>query len=256
MGNEPLTRKILEEILDVKLSPLKASIKDLNDKMAEFQKFIDEANKNYEDTNTRMTSMEKVFSTITTESKALSNTILQLEGKISNLKKTCNELEQYSRRECLEIHGIPLPPRERNIKENTNELVIKIGDMVGVPVGPVDISVSHRIPTSQNYQGKRSIPAIIVKFARRNTKESFYRARKELRGLTTKDLGFSDENNIFINESLTEANKELFKATLKVKKDCSYEYIWTSNGKIYLRKERDSSAILIKNEEELNKLKR
>ena len=33
-------------------------------------------------------------------------------------------------------------------------------------------------------------------------------------------------------------------------------FIWTSNGKIYLRKERDSSAILIKNEEELNKLKR
>ena len=87
MGNEPLTRKILEEILDVKLSPLKASIKDLNDKMAEFQKFIDEANKNYEDTNTRMTSMEKVFSTITTDSKALSNTILQLEGKISKFKE-------------------------------------------------------------------------------------------------------------------------------------------------------------------------
>ena len=247
MGNEPLTRKILEE------TPLKATIKELTDKMAEFRKFIDEANKKYEETNTRMSGIEKVFSTITTEKRVLNNTILQLEGQITSLKKTCNELEQYSRRECLEIHGIPLPPKERDFKENTNELVLKIGDMMGVSVRPEDISVSHRIPTSQKYQGRRSAPAIIVKFTRRDTKEMFYRGRKELRGLATKDLGFSDENIIFINESLTEVNKELFKATLK---DHSYDHIWTSNGRIYLRKDRDSSAILIKDQEELNKLKR
>ena len=99
MGNEPLTRKILEEILDVKLSPPKATIQEMTDKMAEFRKFIDEANTKYEETNTRMAGIEKVFSTITTENKALNNTIFQLERKITNLKKTCNELEQYSRRE-------------------------------------------------------------------------------------------------------------------------------------------------------------
>ena len=71
MGNEPLTRKILEEILDVKLSPLKATIKELTNKMAEFRKFIDEANTKYEETNTRMSGIETVFSTITTENKAL-----------------------------------------------------------------------------------------------------------------------------------------------------------------------------------------
>ena len=41
--------------------------------------------------------------------------------------------------------------------------------MMGVLVGPEVISVSHRIPTSQKYQGKRSLPAVIVKFARRDT---------------------------------------------------------------------------------------
>ena len=108
---------------------------------------------------------------------------------------------------------------------------------MGVSVGPEDISVSHSIPTSQKYQGKQSAPAIIVKFARHDTKEMLYRGRKELRGLTTKDLGFSNENNIFVNKSLTEANKELFKATLKVKKDYRYDYTWTSNGKIYWQKD-------------------
>ena len=45
---------------------------------------------------------------------------------------------------------------------------------MGVSVGPEDISVSHRIPTSQKYQGKRSAPAIIVKFAQHDTKEMLY----------------------------------------------------------------------------------
>ena len=91
MVDEPFTRKILEEILVVKLSPLKATIKE---KMAEFRKFIDETNKKYEETNTRMSGIETIFTTITTENKALNNTILDLEGKVTNLKKTCNELEQ------------------------------------------------------------------------------------------------------------------------------------------------------------------
>ena len=124
--NEPITRKILEEILDVKLSPLKATGKELVVKLAEFRKFINEANTKYEETNTRMSGIKKVFSAITTENKALTNnTIFQLEGEITSLKKTCNELEQYSRWKYLEIHGIPLAPKERDIKENTNELVIK-----------------------------------------------------------------------------------------------------------------------------------
>ena len=71
MGNEPLTRKILEEILHVKLSLLKGTIKELTDKMAEFCKFTDEAKKKYEETNTRMSDIEKVYSTNTARKQAL-----------------------------------------------------------------------------------------------------------------------------------------------------------------------------------------
>lgn len=172
------------------------------------------------------------------------------------MKKICNEHEQYSRRECLEIQGIPLPPKGSMVREDTNELVLKIGDIVRVHISADDISVSHRLPMSHKYKGKRSLPAIIVKFVRRDTKELFYRARKKLKDFTTHDLGFSDGNNIFISESLTEANKELFKAAIKVRKDYSYDYIWTSNGRIYLREDSDSRAIHIRSEDDLLKLQR
>ena len=126
---------------------------------------------------------------------------------------------------CLEIQGILLPPKGSTIRENTNELVLKVGNVMGVQINKDDISVSHRLPMRQLYKGRRSVPAIIVKFVRCDTKELFYQARKKLKDFTTCDLGFPDGNNIFISESLTEANKELFKAALKFRNEYSYDFI-------------------------------
>ena len=88
-------------------------------------------------------------------------------------------------------------------------------------------------------------PAIIVKFVRREMRESLYRARKRLKSITTADFGFSVDKKIFINESLTPKNKELFKECLKFKKDKSYKFLWTNAGKIFLRRNVDSPVIPI-----------
>jgi hypothetical protein len=63
-------------------------------------------------------------------------------------------------------------------------------------------------------------------------------------------------NAIYINESLTQKNKALFKQCLKMKKDLHYRLIWTSNGKIRLRKNSESSIIYIKSKDDLQKLRR
>ena len=52
----------------------------------------------------------------------------------------------------------------------------------------------------------------------------------KLKGKTTKDLGLCEANNIYISESLTASNRELFNEALKVKKDLNYKFIWSSNG--------------------------
>ena len=56
-----------------------------------------------------------------------------------------------------------------------------------------------------------------VKFVR-HTKEIFYCARKNLRNVTTMDLGYILDNNIYVTESLTEKNRLLFRECLNVKK--------------------------------------
>ena len=85
-------------------------------------------------------------------------------------------------------------------------------------------------------------PAIIVKFTSRDIREKLYRARKVLKVITSQDLGFSEENRIFINESDTQSNKELFKDCLKVKKDKGFKFSWTSEGKIFTRKDKHEGS--------------
>jgi hypothetical protein len=96
-----------------------------------------------------------------------------------------------------------------SIKENTDNIVIKVANLIGVKIKNEDISVSHRLQTSKSYKGRnKDMPPIIVKFTRRNIKESLYKARTLLKGFSTKDLGYVGEDNIFITESLTSKNKE------------------------------------------------
>jgi hypothetical protein len=66
-------------------------------------------------------------------------------------------------------------------------------------------------------------------------------------------IGFSRraENNIFIAENLTRKRKLLFNACLKFKKDHGFRFIWTQHGRILLRKDTESPAIHVKDENDL-----
>ncbi len=68
-------------------------------------------------------------------------------------KSALNELEQYGRRECLEISGVP--PIEG---ENCEDITIKVAKAMGVDIGKDDIVASHRIRKANGD------PVIISKF--------------------------------------------------------------------------------------------
>jgi flavorubredoxin len=78
-------------------------------------------------------------------------------------------------------------------------------------------------------------------------RDRLYYARKHLKDKTTSDIGFGriSDNKIYIAESLTSKNKELFKKCLDARRSLNYKFIWTSQGRIYLRKNSDTPAKLI-----------
>jgi len=249
----------LAKILDDKLSPL-------NTRIAELKKSVDEAMNHVEFVNAKYDELLQMMKSSNDERKALQdeNKILQDENKIlkatihsierslESVTRANHDLEQYTRRECVEIRGIPVAATPS--EEQTNNIVKDVGKLLGVDITENDISVSHRMPQSQERKGKPRPPAIIVKFTRRDVKDNFYRARKHLKDLTTQDLGYSEKNKIYLAESLSERNRMLFKDCLKVKKDLEFKFIWTLNGKIFMRKDKDSPVHLIANKEDLQKM--
>ena len=139
----------------------------------------------------------------------------------------------------------------------------QVASLLDVEVGEDDISISHRLPpippwTDVNGTVHSPPPSIIAKFVKRDVKENFYRARFKLKNKSSRDLaGLSsaEGNKIFVSESLTQTRKKLFKAALKVKKELNFDFLSTSNGRIFLRQSKDSRSHLITSNSDLAKLK-
>ena len=168
--------------------------------------------------------------------------LIELENKIEKETILRNELEQYGRRDNLEIHGIPVSPNE-----NTNELIKEVAQKLNVRLLDSDISSSHRIPAMN-----RKYPAIIVKFSNKDKRNIIFRNRRNLHG--KKNYSISGVTTIYINENLTQRKRNLFARSYKRKVEENYQYIWTNNGQIYLRKTKSDPKIEINNEEDLNKI--
>ena len=192
------------------------------------------------------------------------NTLLKEE--ISNLKSQAaalktqeikdsikvDELEQYGRRQNLEIVGVP-----EKENENTNAIVLEVAKMLDVDIMSSHISTSHRLPkkkaSSRNNSGSSPI---IVRFTSRDIKNQIYANRKMARFVDLKNFSVSDTKNIFVNENLTPTRKQLFWKTKQEVKNNSWKYIWTHNGNVLVKKDDNATITAIKNELDLNLIKK
>ena len=166
------------------------------------------------------------------ENIMLKQRVNELQNKIAVIDNDCEGLKQYSRRDLLEVHGIP-----QNLEENTDNLVQHVAQLAEINLDASDISISHRLPAKR---GKTA--AVIVKFTRRKVRDTIYNNRYKLRGKTTSDLGFTQSNRIYINESFTAKGKQLFYEVKTYQKSHNFKYIWSRNGNVYLRKNDDHTT--------------
>ena len=205
---------ILEDKLKNALAPLSKSIEETKTSVA----FI--SNK-YDELLAKMTKYDQEKKDLVIGNTSLRAELLDSSKQIKMPKDSINSLEQYTRRDCVEIRGIPYVEGE-----NTNNIVVKLGEKIGVKLNKDDIS----------------------------TRENFYRARKLLKDMTTRDLGYSGENIIFVNASLTQKNKDLFNECLKIKKDKGFRFLWTYAGKIFMRRNENSQVIHVTDASILQKI--
>ena len=103
-----------------------------------------------------------------------------------------------------------------------------------VPISNGDVEVVHRLST-------REKAGIIVTFSSRPVAEQFLTNKRSLRTKSARDYDYVLENQedkgwIFINESPTKMNKELFKKARKQCKDKNFQFVWTKNDNILMNR--------------------
>ena len=135
-----------------------------------------------------------------------------------------DDLEQYSRKHNLEFHGIP-----ESSQENLAEQIIKLGNVLNVPIRNNDIDICHRL--SANKKSNKPRP-VIARFKSYEVKKALYSARKQLKNQSLNHV-FPGADIVYINENLTRRRRELFNKVWKTKKLNHRHSVWTVDGSLF-----------------------
>ena len=152
----------------------------------------------------------------------------QWDSKIKDMDIRLLECEQYSRRECVVISGIP--GNIRDVKLETT--VINILSKLDIPIKSEDISAIHRLGVSND---TRYPARVIVKFVNRKITNLCFERKDWL-----PDLRNTLKMNIRFYESLAQLNQESLKL-------CTWLF---NTGKIYDHFMRNGYCKIIINEKD------
>lgn len=158
------------------------------------------------------------------------------EKEIRKLNLELNDLQQYSRRQNLEIHGMPFIEKEDTLSR-VNDLAKRLDLQT---LSDCDVESMHRLPPR-----KGKPPVILIRFARLSLKAAWLAKRAELR---------EKNSNIQLFDNLTPANKKLLWMARTRATEMNYRFTWSSQGKIFVRKNSEARAIRIASEDDLNKI--
>ena len=138
------------------------------------------------------------------------------------LERKCAANEQYSRRECREISGIPdiIP------NNNLEETVFKIVNETGVTVNSRDAETCH--PLNQKAKPKK----VIIKLSKSKDVARLMNNKMKLKSMKTQNIGLPFDCKIYINESLCKYCKYLRRKCKLLQTRGSIRSFWMTNGSI------------------------
>lgn len=196
---------------------------------------------------------EAVVAPLMQQIEELKKTVANKDQEIADLHARVDELEQYSRRNCVRISGIPAADNE-----NTDEVTMKLGAALGVTITTDMIDRSHRVGRPD--QADRQI---IVKFTSYRHKRLLMGVRRHLKHKTASTMGFSPPasaaeaaarsapRGVFVNDDLTRQRARLAAKARRLKQERRIQDTWVRDGEIFIKKNEKISKVF--NEEELEK---
>ena len=198
---------------------------------------LESLKKNYKDLKDSLEFTQSQVELLLKENKSLNQLdedYEEMEQRLSDLESKQDDIEQYTRKFNLEIHGFP--ENEDEDLADMADSVIKIGELAGVIVTRKNIDIAYRMKRKS-----RNLPRpIIVRFRSYGFKRKLYNARRNLRNIDFSTVGVE---SIFINENLTSWRAELFKELRKKQKQRYPDgKAWSIDGKIFIKTNPSTKA--------------
>ena len=160
------------------------------------------------------------------------NTSTHLCNRIVDLERNLHAVEQYSRRECVEITGINDSISDSALQRE----VINILQSINVSCNDVDVEACHRLKNRDR---------TIVKFSSRRKVHEIFSKKK-----TLKEQG----SRLYINESLCPYYRGIWGKCKKMKLEKKIWSFWTSNGSIRVKLSENSRPNIITHDVDLARL--
>ncbi|XP_040071480.1 uncharacterized protein LOC120843999 [Ixodes scapularis] len=182
----------LNELLLVK--PL---VESLRETVNEIQQSMDFFSADYDRLLKLATANEQTGKGLQDELSQLKSTVQIQAAEIQEIRGALNDNEQHSRLSNLEVHGLPVSP-----KEDLLSFIESLAEKLNIShFHKTDILAIHRLPAK-----REKAPPILIRFASVSMKESWMEARGKLPSLSQ----VGPFPKLYLNDNLTRANKELF----------------------------------------------
>ncbi|XP_039278756.1 uncharacterized protein LOC120350243 [Nilaparvata lugens] len=192
--------------------------------------------------NSAITKMQDTLALLASDNESHKSEFLKIREENDKLKKTVHllddkikDMEQFSRKDNIEITGVPY-----NRGEDLYGLLDRIAAVIDVNYNINFISTVHRLGVTN----ERPNPPIIVKFISRDYKSSWIgAARANRKKLTAASLSINwPPTSVYVNEHLSPTNKFILGNAKRLVREKKLAAAWTRDCRIYVKKSAESGA--------------
>jgi hypothetical protein len=140
--------------------------------------------------------------------------------------------------------------------ENLNDMIMKISKKKDLNITPTDFHAFRAIKKNDNIKRKNP-PRIIIAFRTNDMKNEFKKRHDNDPKQEDFDTTIPKENQqiIYINENISREQQQLSYSARMFKRECNYDYVWTRDGVLFVRKDENSHVHTIKSQTDLDNLK-
>ena len=159
----------------------------------------------------------------------------------TELEKHIHDLDQYQRRNNIEISGIP-----KTSEDNLEEKIIEVWNSLGFDeeLKTSDIQACHRLDELSGVS-LTSPKKTIVRFVNRKHAEMLNSKRFEIKDADLSSTGISENVNLYVNPNFCPYYQWLWMKCRKIKRGGGGKYLWSRDGKIKMKHDGNSNTIQV-----------